>query len=256
MLRRYGLLAGMILTVMLLVQDATAQKASVFTRKREIQKHTYGIQLTGGGSMYFMNDVNDYTMWASGQDANDEDAAFGIEGGFAILYRSTENFRLVIGFNALGQDRSYIEWNVENNPISQEIEQTISGNEIYVQGNYALEFFDFLDLHFLAGPAVYSGYLDYSASTGQSFANAKGRALGVRLGLGAQLMLGENFGLNFDLGYRYAKISEVTWEDRNGTPQVVYFGGSNRRLEVELSGAFVEIGARIYFEPVTDWVRF
>ncbi len=248
MLRRFGLLAGMLLGLIMVVGEAAAQDVSVFTRKKVMHKNTYGFQIIGGGGTYTMGDINDYRH-VDNWPENDEDAVFGVGYGAAILYRAQEHVRFAIGFNVLGQDKTYIEY------AGEEFEQTVSGGELYFQAEYLVPFNEDFNVSLNFGPAVYSGSLDRSGTVGTSFADATGRAFGLRAGLGAQFLFSDRWGLHLMGGFRMAKIGEVSYEDRNGIEQIVYWN-NNRRVELDFTGAFVELGLRMYFEPATDWMKF
>lgn len=252
MLRRTGLLVGMILGVMFIAGEAAAQKVSVFTRKKPDYDHVYGAQVNLGFATYMMADVNDYRH-ATAHTVNEEDALFGIGGGLTFLYRSREDFRIAFGFNLLGQDRTYSSYTTGS---LQEIEQTVSGSELYVQGNYLIPFTDVLTFHVGLGPSIVNGTLDRSVTTGQSFADATGRDFGFRGTIGAELIFAKRYGVNLDLGYRFARVNEISFENRNGVEETLFWGGGNRRLTLDFSGVIAELGIRAYFEPATDWIVF
>jgi hypothetical protein len=104
---------------------------------------------------------------------------------------------------------------------------------------------------------VISGSMDRSDTGGASFSDATGRAFGFRAGLGLEWMFKPMYGLHGSVGYRYAKISEISYEDGSGAERIVYWvEAAQRRLQLDYSGPFVELGLRVYYEPATDWIVF
>ncbi len=250
MWRRTGMLVGLLLVGMLVLTGATiAQEVSVFSN-RDVLSHKYGFQIHGGGSLYAMNDVNDYRAAAT-HTTNAEEAEMGIAWGIAVLYRSHENFRWTMGFSQLGEDETVAGW-LAGTP--QSIVQQVKGSEIYIMGSYLIPLNERMHFHVGGGPTIVSGTLDRSATAGTSFFDAKGRSMGLRANLGFEWLITPAIGLNGQLGYRLAKVGKVIYEDRNNVEQTVYWGSQNREFTVDFSGAFVELGIRLYFQPATRWL--
>lgn len=254
-MKRWTRLAGMTLMLGLLATGVQAKDVSIFERKERDMPRRFGIQFLGAGNMFAMGDVNDYRA-AENHQTNDANANFGIGGGFALLYRSHQNFRWTIGYSFLGQDGTEAAWLANpSDPNSVQVnEHTVNGSELYIMGNYLLRMGDVMHLSFSGGPALYTGTLD-RRSSGQSFYDATGRGIGLRGGVGLQFMFGKSFGLHAMAGYRQAVIPKLVYENQNGVEQVVYWGGANRQFALDFSGAFLEAGVRLYFEPATEWFK-
>lgn len=251
MWRRTGMLVSlMLMSMMLWTGTVTAQDdISVFNYGKTRLDQKYGIEIHAGGATYLMGDINDYRA-AGNHLSNDEDAAFGIAWGVGILIRNHEHFRWTFTYSKLGEDRTYASWTAGT---VEEIEQTVSGSELYLGGMYLAPVTDHFHLYVGAGPTIVSGSMDRSATSDQPFYDATGRDVGFRVDLGGELLFSETLALNLDLGFRYAKIKRLTYEDRQGEPEVVYWSG-NRQFQLDFTGVFVEVGLRIYFKPATSWL--
>jgi hypothetical protein len=229
---------------------ATADNSSVFTFEKNKLDNRYGIQLQGGMAMYAMSDVNDYRATGAPTE-NEEDAEMGVAWGVSLLYRDSEHVRWEIGFSALGEDRTYTTW--QAGAVTSEVEQTVSGSEFFVIPTWMFS----PDGAFLVsvgmGPTVISGSLDRSVTQGTSFFDATGRALGGRAQIALQWRFAEDWALNLLGGYRLAKVGRLINEDRDGNENTIYWGFNDREMSVDFSGAWVELGLRLYFKPATKW---
>ncbi len=253
MSRRFGLLAGMML-VLLLVGQVAAQDVSVFEKKGKDLPHKYGIQLTGGFATYGMSDMNDFIAGSSAAGFSVEDEAqSGIGFGIAILYRSHEHFRWSIGYNHLGQDKAYATW---TNGGEKEI--LVSAGEFTVLGAYLFPITDWFALNLTAGPTIINADISVADTGGPDISDIHGRALGFLGGIGADLNLGDTWAIHFLGGYRAGKISDLLYTDTSDIEQTWYWtsSGGNRTVVADYSGIFVELGLRMYFGPGTNWVEF
>ncbi|MBZ0264797.1 hypothetical protein K8I28_09020 [bacterium] len=258
MMRRYGLLAGVLIGMLVLASLSFGNDVSIFSRSDKNLEHKYGIQISGGADTYLLDDVNDYRILGTRHTevGNTEDAVFGINYGLAIIYRSHENFRYSIGYSVLSGDRVFSEWPSQANPEDVvQYEQVASATEFYIMGSYMWNVSDLISITLGGGPTIVNGKLDraYSQSTSseQNFRGAKGRTLGVRLGLGLELYLGDMWSLNLNGGFRYANIYKMRFDDRFDNQQTVVWG--QNRMNLDMTGGFVELGLRMYFKPTTEW---
>lgn len=263
MLRRLGLLAGMIFSILIVSSMSLAQDVSVFNRKQGTIDQKYGISINGGGSTYLMGDVNDYRVPDPDhtQFGNSEKAEMGFNFGLALLYRSHEKFRWSIGYTYFGADRVYSSWYTDQGQLV-EYEQKVSGGEIFLVGSYLVNVSDALSFHFGAGPTICSATLNrsfpyFSNSTELNFSGADGRALGFKGVVGVELMLSKSFALNLDGGFRLANVGELRYGELSETtlpgdlPVVKDYGENN--MSVDFTGGFVDLGFRLYFEPATKF---
>ena len=80
--------------------------------------------------------------------------------------------------------------------------------------------------------------------------------MGLLILIGVEFPLGENTGLGLQFGGRFAKITKLTYEDRDDPTQetvVPLNSYSNASLPVDFSGGFVRLTIRTYFQPTSDW---
>jgi len=233
-----------------------AQDVSVFNRRPKIVDHKYGILVTGGGSTYLMDDINDFRLPSNDHRVrgNSEDAQMGISYGLALLYRSHEKFRWTIGYTKLGDDRAYSSW-AGAQGTAVEYEQKVSGSEVYLMGSYLWYVTDWLHFHLGAGPSIVTGHLDrsYTASTDNNFDNAKGRAFGLRALFGLEVMFAKNLALHLAGGARFANVPELNYEDRYGNTVSAKWDPNPMKMAADFTGAFAEAGLRFYFEPATKF---
>ncbi len=252
-MKKRGLLTGLILGVFVFAALATAQDVSVFTFEKPEFDNKFGIQVAGSGSMFMMEDVNDFRASTLHLE-NANDAEMGIGWSFALLYRSHERFRWTIGYNWLGQDKADAAWLTENNTTGFN-EIRVTGSEFFVTGNYLIPVTERLHLSVGGGMTLVNASMDRTSTAAESFYDASGRAIGLRAQLGAEFLLTRAIGISLNGGYRMANVGSLTYEDRDGTESDVYWGGGNRTLGADFSGPFGAIGLSYYFEPATEWFK-
>jgi hypothetical protein len=244
----------MILGLILLVGTVQAQNVSVFSRESEDLPRKYGIQITGGMANYAMSDINDHRV--SGDHAVNQTDVTGSAGfGLGVLYRSHENFRWTVGYNAFGQDRTEAAW-VDGQGLAGQNEYTVSGSELYFMGSYMLRFGERLHISLGAGPEIVFGKLDRVSSAATNVFDVRGKDFGFRFAGGIEFVITEGFAIYGEAGYRVAKIDRLIEEDLDGNEStMVWQTGSDRKMTMDFSGIFFGGGARIYFAPATDWFK-
>lgn len=87
-----------------------------------------------------------------------------------------------------------------------------------------------------------SGKISSSGAGGSASSDIKGSGLGVRLLVGGQYFLMENFSLGLDLGYRIAKIPEIKDEHDN-----VAIKSNGEKATVDYSGLIARLGVGFFF---------
>ncbi|MBU0519080.1 hypothetical protein KJ564_09120, partial [bacterium] len=97
---------------------------------------------------------------------------------------------------------------------------------------------------------------------GESFYSAHGRTFGFLGNISAEFFLSDAIALKLGGGYRFARLDRFKYNVEYADEQlanvtvkkgtVAYWQGTYDTFEVDFSGAFVELGLRIYFEP-TAW---
>jgi len=252
-MRSRVLLTGMILGLFLATGAVQAQNVSVFSRKENDLQRKYGVQVTGGLSNYAMKDVNDFRATSNHELAgNANDVASGAGVGFAVLYRSHENFRWTIGYTQLGQDKADASWVADGNVQLNEF--TVSGSEFSVMASYMLRFGERFHISLGAGPTIVTGKLD-RRYTVQSIYDVKGKHFGFKAGAGLEFMITKGFGLYGEAGYRVAKISRLVFENNAGEDET-YEWTQGRNMTMDFTGLYFGGGVRVYFAPATDWYKF
>ncbi|MCB2213274.1 outer membrane beta-barrel protein [bacterium] len=269
-MKGHGLLAGMIVGVLIFASLASAgSDISIFQTERVDLPHKFGIQITGSGSMFAMDDVNNYFLTPIDNiQRNDyNEAELGIGGGLALLYRSHENFRWHIGYNYLGQDKFEGSFTNLEDGTTATNEHVASGGEFYVAGHYMMPFGDAFHVFIGGGVSLINAKIDRITSQNEfdpAIYDASGTGLGIRASLGAEFMLTEMFGITGAIGYRLANVPNLEYEDLTGSldeegnfPIEAYVWDANnnrtRKIAVDFSGAFLELGIRTYFDAATGW---
>lgn len=269
-MKGHGLLAGIIIGVLVFSSLAMAiSDGSVFDTAQRNRVHKFGIQVTGSGGMFAMDDVNNYFLTPidniSVGDYNE--AEFGIGGGIALLYRSADRVRWHIGYNYLGQESFEGTFTNTDEGTSSINEHATSGSEFYVAANYLYPFSDELHLYFGGGISLIRASVDRITSQNEfdpAVYDANGLAFGGRAEVGAELMLTDMFAITGALGYRYANVKNLDYEDLTGArdefgnvPIEDYVWDANnnrsRKIGVDFSGPFAEFGIRMYFEASAGW---
>ena len=271
-MKGHGLLAGMIIGLFVLTSLATATDVSIFDTEPDERVHKFGIQITGGGGMFAMEDINNYFLTPDDDVARGSytEAQFGVGGGLAILYRSHDRFRWHVGYNFLGKDSFEGNFTDLGSGVTSINEHSATGTEFYVAGYYLYPFSDALHLYFGGGVSIVNATVDrisrISLGTETSIYDASGSAFGAQLGVGAELMITENMGIAGILGFRLANVRELTYVDVFGSkdelgeyPIEDYVwdaagsGGRSRKVAADFTGAFGELGLRYYFDAATGW---
>ncbi|MFH1735427.1 MAG: hypothetical protein ABIE92_12015, partial [bacterium] len=94
---------------------------------------------------------------------------------------------------------------------------------------------------------------------GESFYSAHGRTFGFLGNISAEFFLSDAISLKLGGGYRFALLDRFKYNVEYPDPEqpfvtikkgtVAYWADSYDSFGVDFSGAFVELGLRIYFEP-------
>jgi len=266
-MKGHGLLAGMIIGLLMLASLATAQDVSIFETESSARVHKFGIQVTGSGGMFAMDDINNYYLTPDDevQRGSYTEAQFGVGGGIAVLFRSHDRFRWHVGYNYLGKDS--FEGNLSKDGVSSINEHAASGSEFYVAGYYLYPFSDEFHMFFGGGVSIVNATVDRITSIadyGPAVYDASGSAFGAQLGLGAEFTVTQNLGIVGLVGFRLANVGTLTYVDVNGTldedgnlptEDYVWDAGKNksRKIAADFTGAYGELGLRYYFDAATGW---
>ncbi len=235
-------------------------------------EHQYGIEFRGSRSLYMnMKDPNDYVKtfpWSQGfqsSEYNESSGAFG--GGLSILYKSRPYFAWHVGLNVIGTDSATA--SASAGTQVQQARVFTRAVELFFTANYYWNLSPRFNLEFGAGPAFYLASMDRekpaTSSSVTSFYGAHGRAFGFVGTLGAEFFLSKGISLKAGGGFRLAHVARFKYIEEttttSGTTQIgkiAYWNNpdgttSFNTFEADYTGAFVEAGLRIYFEPKGDW---
>ncbi len=271
-MRRSGLFAGMILGTFLLALPLQAQSVSVFQRTSPEFAQKFGVSLNVGGSFFGtaggfetvdgfnigMSDINrsyqTYDQNGNLVNFHNTFATNALNFGIALTYRQFENWRWSFGYDYFSETSSEV-----RSTSSQDIKvHYVRGSELYVTGSYLIPWTDTMTWDITLGPTVVGAAMDREIgknSSGIHIADASGRALGFRANVGLQMMLNEDSGLHFTVGYRSAFVSELTFVDGNGLDQVAQ-DGLNTDFAADYSSIMYEVAFVHYFKPATNWLNF
>jgi hypothetical protein len=235
--------------------------------------HQRGIEVRGGYNMYLdMADPNTFAENFTGiQDYSQTEfnkSEGAISGGLTLLYKSEPYFAWHIGFNFLSTDSATAR---AANAASQ-VEATrvfVKTVELFFSGNYYWNITPRFNLELGAGPSFYLSSMDREVSSasqdvyGESFYGAHGRAFGFKGDLGMEFFLSQAVSLKLAGGFRWAPVTrfkffrEIVIE--NGTVnqgEIAYWPDSFDTFEADFSGAFVDLGLRVYFDPAAPWNKY
>jgi hypothetical protein len=216
----------------------------------------YGIQLGGGFGVYDMGDIPngaDYLLSRTVSGSLTE-ADSGPMGSFALLYRPSRHQMWEIGYNAILDVENKVETSVGDS-LGQLL---MHANEFYVKANIVSYPSDKLHLNFGVGLAYYNVEMQVQNAFGGVYAyDAVGRGWGVLGTLGLEYLLKERVGLYLGGGGRLMNASHFSYESVPGVRSVLeVVGGGDRPMEVNLTGAYGQIGLRFYFDKVTKPIDF
>jgi len=232
-------------------------------------KHQRGIELRGGYGLYLdMSDPNnfaeDFTGTSGYLQSEFSESLGSFSGGFSLLYKTRPYFGWHIGLNILSTD-SATATAVQGSQV-QTARVFMNAVEIFVTANYYWNLSPRINIHLGAGPAFYLSTLDREVTTetqsvyGESFYGAHGRTFGFTGGLGCEFFLSSAVSLKVGGGFRLAPISRFKYfrelvgpEGKYDQGEIAYWQGTFDTFEADFSGAFVDIGLRIYFEPAAPW---
>jgi len=220
----------------------------------------YGVELRGGFGMYDMGDVtpgiqtlqSDITARRIANSLTEADA--GPAAGISFLYRPSRHAMWEIGYNAILD----VENSVDTTPDTSSAQILMHSNEFFLKGNLVATVTDRFHVDFGAGVSYYNTELQIQDNNrGRYWYDAVGRGFGLIGGVGLEYLLTQRVGLVAQGGGRIANTSHFTYYD-NATRQrtVLPVVNGTRPMEVNMSGAFGQLGLRIYFDKVTKPIDF
>ncbi len=236
-------------------------------------EHQRGVELRGGYGLYLkMGDPNNFAQdftGTSGYSQKEYTESQGtFLGGISFLYKTQPYFSWHVGLNVLGTDSATA---LAQNAAGQQQQARIFMNtvELSLTANYYWNLTPRFNLEFGAGPAFYLSSLDREVSSeaqsvyGESFYGAHGRSFGFTGNLGAELFLNDALSLKLGGGFRWAPVTRFKYfrelvgpEGSYNQGQIAYWANSFDTFEADFSGAFVDLGLRIYFDPAAPWNQY
>ena len=232
--------------------------------------HRRGLEVRGGYGMYLdMADPNTFVKNFTGPsnysqtEYSESQGALG--GGFSLLYKSKPYLAWHIGINFLGTDSATAE--AEN--AGNQVEATrvlVKTVELFCTANYYWNITPRFNLELGAGPTFYLASLDREISVnsqdsyGESFYGAHGRSFGFKGDLGLEFFLSSAVALKLGGGFRWAPVTRfkyyrevVTSDGTRNEGQIAYWNDTFDTFEADFSGAFLDLGLRVYFDPAAPW---
>ncbi len=229
--------------------------------------HQYGIEVRGGYSLYLDNaDPNSLVQGFTGgtgytqQEYTESLGAFG--GGFSLLLKSEPYFGWHIGLNVLATDSATA--TAVNGNQTQMAQVFVNSVELFFTANYYWHITPRFNLQFGAGPAFYLSSMDRvtpegsDATYGETFYGAHGRSFGFKGDAGMEFFLSSAVAFKLGAGFRWAPVNRFKYFKESGTiteGQIAYWKtGSFDTFEANFSGAYIDVGLRFYFDPVSYWI--
>jgi hypothetical protein len=243
--------------------------------------HQYGIELRGGYGLYLNNiDPDTYVEKFQGLTANGysqkefTESSGALSGGISLLYKSEEYLGWHIGLNVIGTDSATaLATSAQYPNQDQQGRVYYNATELFMMVHYYWNLSPRFNFQFGAGPAFYFASLDLEAlgaeqQYGESFYGAHGRNFGFRGSIGAEFFLSNVIALNASGGLRWAPIDRFKYfiEVQSGLEgeanidykkaQIAYWPNSYDTFEIDLTGVFLEVGLRFYFDPLAKWKQY
>ncbi len=240
-------------------------------------EHQYGIEFRGGYGLYMNNvDPDSYVekfegITATGYSQKEFTESTGaLAGGISFLYKTEDYIGWSVGFNVFGTDSATATATNPDPALGDQYGRVyFQATELYFAAHYYWNIASRFNIHIGGGPAFYMASLDLEAlggadvQYGNSIYGAHGRSFGFKGSAGAELFLSDAISLKIAGGFRYAPIDRFKYfievqdsEDPNidyKKGEIAYWPNTYDSFEVDLSGVFVEVGLRIYFDPVANW---
>ncbi len=235
--------------------------------------HQRGIEIRGGYGMYLnMTDPNTFVKGFTGPSGYSQkeytESEGSFMGGITLLYKTQPYFAWHIGLNVLGTD-SATATAVNAANETQTARVFTNAVEIFLTANYYWHITPRFNLELGAGPAFYLSSLDREVSTqsqavyGESFYGANGRSFGFTGELGAEFFLSSAVSLKLGGGFRWAPVTrykffrEVVGQTGNyKVGEIAYWQNTFDTFEADFSGAYLNAGLRVYFDPAAPWNKY
>jgi len=215
----------------------------------------YGIQLGGGLGIYDMGDITlgtDYMMNENpGSKLSEED--MGPTGNIAFLYRPARHQLWEAGYSAILD----VENSVTDAPDTTRGEILMHGSEFYMKAHIVTYPSEKLHLNFGFGLAYYNVELQIQDEfSGRYNYDAVGRAWGALGSIGIEYLMSDRVGLYLNGGGRLVNAANFSYESVPGVRSSVPVLGGSRQFEVNLTGAQVGLGLRVYFDKITKPIDY
>ncbi len=218
-------------------------------------KQQYGVELRGGFGIYDMGDISTGAEYLRrqrpGNTLTEKDN--GGMAGFSGLYRPARRQMWEVGYNAILDVENLVESSIPDS--SGQI--LMHANEYFLKGHWVSYFGERLQLSLGGGVSYYNVDIQIQDDFNKRYTyDAVARCFGLVGSAGLELLLSERVGLQLQGGGRLANASDFSQESTTGVRTGVNVLGGSRPMEVNLTGAYVQLGLRMYFDKVTQPIDF
>jgi len=244
----------------------------VAAQARDID-HQRGIEVRGGYGLYMdMADPNTFAenfTGASGYSQSEYNKSNGaLSGGLSLLYKSEPYFGWHIGLNFLSTDSATAK--AQNTSGQTESARVLVNTvELFLTANYYWNITPRFNLELGAGPSFYLSSMDREVTAssqsayGESFYGAHGRSFGFKGDLGLEFFLSKVVSFKLGGGFRWAPVTRFKYfrelvgpAGKYNQGEIAYWPNGFNTFEADFSGAFLDAGLRIYFDPAAPWNKY
>jgi hypothetical protein len=246
---------GTLLAVLVVVAAAGSSSALAYDSPQ-----TYGVEIRGGFNTYDMGDVpsglkslqTNLNSVGIRNTVNEKDN--GPSGGFSFLFKPSKHSMWEAGFNALMD----VESTVDTQPDTASGQILMHANEFFVKGHLVVPLLSVLNLNVGGGVSYYNTELQIQDNQQRKYYfDAVGRGWGIVGSAGLEFLISQRVGLLLQGGGRLVNTSQFSYEPKPGDFRTYLpVPGGQRGIEVNLSGAYANLGLRFYFDRVTKPVDF
>lgn len=226
------------------------------TASADESKQRYGVELRGGFGMYDLGDIVSGREYIQNERAGNTltSSDGGPTGGLSGLFRPTKHSLWEFGYNALLDVDNTVENSFSDTASGQIL---MHANEFFLKGSGVILLTDRIHLDLGAGVSYYNVELQIQDDFGRRYNyDAVGRCWGL-LGSGnLEFLLTDRFGLALGGGARVANATDFSQEASIGVRSILPVIGGSRPMEVNMSGAYGQLGLRFYFDKVTKPIDF
>ncbi len=222
----------------------------------EETKQRYGVELRGGFGVYDMGDITSGAEYMQsrrqGNGLTSEDN--GPMAGFSALFRPARRQMWEFGYNALLDVENLVENSFTDTASGQIL---MHANEFFLKAHLVNHLTDRVEFTLGGGLSYYNVELQIQDDFDNRYNyDAVARCFGLVGSAGLEFLLSNRIGLNLSGGGRVANATDFSQESTTGVRSGLSVLGGSRPFEVNLTGAYGQVGLRFYFDKVTQPVDF